>query len=496
MARKISIIVLVALLAAIGGAALWARTALTGDAVRGALAAQLSGAIGQPVTIGRLTASAFPRVLIHLDDVRIGDPPRIRLAELRIATDFRALLSRRIEHGSVQLQRARIELPLPRFTPAAPSPASWPVSIVSIDEIALRDVEIVSGGRALRGDADLAPQAGGLALRRASFAADGTRFTATGTIADIAGPSAQIDLNASALDVDAMLAFASAFAGDLDVGESAANLVVSLHAERATMWGVAFEQLSGRARIRARGIEIDPIGFGVFGGRYDGTVTVAPERGVPAFHARGAVRGVDVAAAARFGGAPNVISGRLAATIDWTGPATGSADVMAALRGTARADITDGLVRNLGLLRAAVIATSMRAGAFGALASASADEPFSRLGATLKIGNGVATTDDLRFQSKSLLFTARGRVLLRTSALDLQGKVQLSDALSQQAGRDLLRYTQEGGRVTLPATVTGSLVRPQVSIDIGDLVQRALRNAAAAELEKQLKKSLSDLMKR
>jgi hypothetical protein len=79
--------------------------------------------------------------------------------------------------------------------------------------------------------------------------------------------------------------------------------------------------------------------------------------------------------------------------------------------------------------------------------------------------------------------------------------VQLSDQLSQQAGRDLVRYTQEQGRVTLPATVTGPLSSPRVAIDVAGLARRAITNAAAEELEKRLKagalkKGLSDLFKR
>jgi len=79
--------------------------------------------------------------------------------------------------------------------------------------------------------------------------------------------------------------------------------------------------------------------------------------------------------------------------------------------------------------------------------------------------------------------------------------VQLSDALSQQGGSDLLRYTQESGRVTLPATVAGPIAAPHVAIDTADLTKRAIRNAAADEVEKRLtndsvKKGLLGLLRR
>src|SRR5262245_64815305 len=92
-----------------------ARRVLTGDNVRAAVAAQLGSAIGQPVTIGGLAASIYPRVTMELTDVSIGQPTRIQLQRAHLGTDFRALLSRRIEHAAVRVNGARIELPLPPF---------------------------------------------------------------------------------------------------------------------------------------------------------------------------------------------------------------------------------------------------------------------------------------------------------------------------------------------------------------------------------------------
>src|SRR5436190_12606449 len=89
-------LVLVLLIAA--GLFLWARAVFTEDNVRVALAAQLSKAIGQPVNIGRIAAAIYPRITVKLGDVTIGDPARIHVETLHVGTDFRALLSRRIEH--------------------------------------------------------------------------------------------------------------------------------------------------------------------------------------------------------------------------------------------------------------------------------------------------------------------------------------------------------------------------------------------------------------
>src|SRR5919204_3687861 len=277
--KKIVVAVAAAALMLFAGAFLWARAVFTGETVRAALAAQLSSTLGQPVTIGRISASAFPRIEIHLGDVAIGKPASVRFDDLRVATDFRALLSRRIEHGSVRLDGARIQLPLPAFKMLAasdetPRRRSSPVEIVSIDEIVLRRVEIVSGGRTLRGDVELEPRGADLVLRRASLAAEGTKIAATGRIVDVSGPAGQIELKASALDVDQLARFASAFSGGAGLdrgspargrsGPDALNLTVSLDAQRATFRGLAVENFTGRAHVTARAVTLDPIRFQVF----------------------------------------------------------------------------------------------------------------------------------------------------------------------------------------------------------------------------------------
>ncbi len=51
---------------------------------------------------------------------------------------------------------------------------------------------------------------------------------------------------------------------------------------------------------------------------------------------------------------------------------------------------------------------------------------------------------------------------------------------------DLVRYTQTGGRVTLPASITGSSWNLRVRIDAGEVVKRAITNRANEEVKKRL----------
>jgi hypothetical protein len=123
------------------------------------------------------------------------------------------------------------------------------------------------------------------------------------------------------------------------------------------------------------------------------------------------------------------------------------------------------------------------------------DEPFSRLGATFSIGNGAAQTKDLQFESKNFVMNTQGALAIDGSAIDLAGRVQLSEELTKQAGTDLVRYTQEQGRVTLPLTIRGSAGAPSVRIDLADVAGRAIRNRANEEAQKAIQRGLDRILR-
>jgi uncharacterized protein involved in outer membrane biogenesis len=498
------------------GLFIWVRSVFAQDGVRTALAEQLSKSLGQPVEVGSIAATIYPRVTVNLGDVTIGKPARIRVQKLHVGADFGALLSRRIEHARLELSGAHVQLPLPAFslggTAASEPSAKPPVELVSIDVVALHDVEIVSGGRTLTGDVEIVPDGNALTLKKVALVADKARIDVSGRITNVSGPVGDITIKAGALNFDQLLAFANDFANGAGIasgpahsspphatsraGQSTAvpmNIGVSLEATRATMGALTIDRLAGTARITSQAMTLAPISFGVFGGRYDGSL-VFTLGAVPDFKLNAALSGVDTAAAAAFAGSPGTIRGRLSGRLNLAGRGMDAPSVMKTARGTARVDVVDGTIKNLGLIRSVVVATSGRADA--SASGGARDEPFTKLGATFTIANGSASTQDLRFESKDLLLAAAGTMRLDGSAIDLPGQVQLSDELSKQAGRDLLRYTQEGGRVTLPATITGSASAPQVRIDVASIAKRALTNRATEEAQKALKKGLSGLFKK
>jgi uncharacterized protein involved in outer membrane biogenesis len=487
-----------------GGVYFWARSVLAQDSVRAALAAQLSSALGQPVTVGSISAGIYPRVTVNLGEVSIGQPPRIQVKTLRLATGLGALLSRRIEHATVHLDGAKIELPLPALGAAAdprvPSDGaddgSPIVEIVSVDAITLNGVEILSGGRTLKGDIDAALSGQSLTLRKATLAADDTTLDVTGQLSDWSAPAGELTVKAGQLNLDRLLSFLSDFSAAAQPAATSAqpapaaspsrmNLTVALEAESASSGQLTLGGLTGRARVTGEDVALDPVAFNIFGGRYEGALALTLGPTAPRFAFKATLSGIDVATAMEYAGQAGTMTGKMSGTIDLGGNGADLGAVMKQARGTARIDVTNGVVKGLGLVRSVIVATSMKGGATSNL-TGSTDEPFTRLGGTLTISGGAASTQDFRFESENLGLDAAGGLRLDGSAVNLVGNVQLSETLTKQAGTDLVRYTQTGGRVTLPASITGSSQNLHVKIDAGEVAKRAITNLANEEVKKRL----------
>jgi uncharacterized protein involved in outer membrane biogenesis len=512
--RRVALGIVILFLVAGVGLALYARSVLTGDNVRAAVAAQASNALGQPVTIGGLGASIYPRVTMDLTDVTIGQPARIHMSSLHLATGLRALFSRRIEGAAVRVEGAKVTLPLPELatgvSPGSEAGAgSSPVEIVSIDEIVLTDVEVVSGQRTLRADIELVPRGKGIDIRRFELMADDARIEMSGALTSLAPLEGRIEATAEALDFDRLLAFLTDFtasagrnaADGSSTGSTAATgvdgrLTFVLHAGRATTGGLVLSDLDATAVVLPGSVTFEQLKFGVFGGRYDGTMHVALG-GTPQFTWRAVVTGVDTAALMAFAGTPGSITGTLAAKVALDGAGLEMERALRSARGTARVDITDGTIAGLSLVRTVVTAGSGRGGlltsagtALGARGGEGGGERFSRLGATLAIAGGRMTTTDLAMSSTDLDLLAAGSLTIASMTADFGGRVQLSQELSKQAGTDLYRYAQDDGRVTLPIALSGPVGNLTVRVDMTDAAARAIRNRAAEEMNKAIERNI------
>src|ERR1043166_1347883 len=264
---------------------------LSGDGIRSALEQQASTWLGQPVGIGGARAQFFPRLAIHLSDVRAGNPAQVTFGSVDVSTDLRALLDRRIEDAEVVISRSRIQLPLTLALPDSGSPAptandgstSRAIQLTSVRTIALRDVQVVSRGREIVVSAE--SSLNGDRLQLASFTAKSgaTSLNASGVVQLAPRIDARLRVTANQLDVDELLSLASAFTPPASAASTATRtrasggppprIAARVSSEKAAAGGIEVRQFATDLEVDGESIALSPLTFQLFGGRYQGSVS-------------------------------------------------------------------------------------------------------------------------------------------------------------------------------------------------------------------------------
>jgi hypothetical protein len=469
--------------AVVAGAAYWffAR-----DGFRTALESQVSAWLGHPVRIRAARAQAFPRLAVQLEDIRVGDPVQLALADVELASDLRPLLAGRIENADVRVSDTEIDMPLRFGLPESSAPtqdaAGAPVQLVSVRSIALRNVRLRSRGREIAVSADSSFDRSALALERFSAASGGTTLEAEGVVRLAPRIDARLKATANRLDVDELLALADAFRPSAGSGGAGgkrppARIAATIAADRATAAGLEMRAFTTELTLDGDAVALSPLQFSLFGGRYEGTMKAHLATPLTATLASRVID-VDVAQLAAFGGSPDTITGRLSADATMTGSGADMAQLLRGLRGTGTAAIVDGTIRRLNLIRTVVLFFGRPAPDAG-----EATDRFQRIESQASLSNRVLRAETLALRSDDADMVGEGTLSLDTDALDGRVDLLLSEKLSAQAGTDLYRYTREGNRVVLPASIGGTLSAPRLTIDVGAAAKRGLRNEAERRLK-------------
>ena len=464
----------------------------SGDGLRRAIEQQATAFLGQPVKIGRARAGVFPRTAIHLGDVRIGDPARVTLAEVEVSTDFRELLSRRIQDAAITIANSRIEMPLPFTIPSgsdgetsANTSGNTPsvVEIVSIRTIALDDIVVVSRGKEVRVSAESSLAGNRLTLHRFEARSGATTLDAEGEVDLVPSVEARLKAKANKLDVDELLALADAFTPSQPASRTTASpsapmkIAARVSAETATAGGIEVRQFASDLEVNGDRVMLSPLTFQLFGGRYQGAVSAQLGKTL-SLTIKSRLQDLNVAQLAAFGGSPDTISGTLTGAGTFSGSGPDVAAVLKSARGMGTATIANGAIRRLNLVRTVVLF-------FGRPAADTAEgtDQFERIDASFTLANQTLRAEPLSLRSRDADIVGSVTLNVDSQALDGMADLSLSEELSKQAGTDLIRFTREGNRVVLPARFGGTIAAPRLTIDAAAATKRGLRN----EVDRRLK---------
>ena len=161
---------------------------------------------------------------------------------------------------------------------------------------------------------------------------------------------------------------------------------------------------------------------------------------------------------------------------------------MRSARGNVTAAVTNGTIQGMDMVRAVVLAFGRPSGA----PPEGTGSVFTRLGGTFTLAGASVSSENLALESRDFDMAGAATVNLVTGAVKATANVVLSPELTAQAGTDLRRYAGEDGRVVVPATISGTLERTRISLDIAAAAKRAIGN----ELRRRTKSLLDDLFRR
>jgi hypothetical protein len=490
MIRKILLIAAVVVVVLILTAAIGVYWLFSGDAMRLALESQATTWLGQPVRIGGARGQLFPRIGLRLRDIRLGEPARVTLSEVQLSTDLRALLNRRIEDARIVISDSRLQMPIPFGVPAsggssgkgksAAAPQTR-VKFVSIGEISLRNIRVMSRGRDVVVSADSTLEGDTLTVRRFSAQSGGTSLELTGKVDLEPRIDAQLKATANKIDVDELLALAAAFApagapGSRRQTSMPVRIAARIESKTAKVGDLEVTRFSTGMEVDGNQVALSPIAFQIFGGRYEGSLNARiGERLTATLQSR--VQDVDVAQLAAFGGSPDTVTGTLAGTGTFGSQGSDMKAVLASADGKGSVSIVDGAIRRLNLVRTVVLF-------FGkpAADSPAASDRFERIDASYSLADQVFRANSLLLRSRDADLVGTGTLTLGSQALDGRVNLILSEELTSQAGTDLVRYAREGNRVVLPAKIGGTLAQPRVTIDAAAAIKRGLTNEVSRRL--------------
>ena len=497
--KKLLIVGLALVLIVIAALAIAVRMLIDPERVRATIEAQASVATGMPVTLQAADISIWPKPRVTLSGLKVGDPASLTLERIEVATALRALLSRRIENAELTLADSTVDVPAllaalsgianESSTPQPPAegaPIDAPLTLVSVDTIAFRNVRVIYNGGSAAVNFESALSGDRLDIRSFNLASEVTDLEASGAIESLAGRRGKLTISADSLDLDGMIAVLSGMQGAQGApahgaqGGEAVDMTFDVTAAKGRAGGVQFDNLKAMIHATAGGVQMEPFGFGAFDGRVDGKARVDTSRAEPALVLDAKLSQLDVAAVAAFVGQPGAITGRLGGELHLSGAGVDPTAALANASGTGALAITDGVIPNLHLVRAIVIA-------FGKPepGSTGGGDRFTRISTTVDLAKSMLRFSTITFASPDVDVDGNGTLNLSAGVVDITGRARLSEALTAQAGRDLVRYTSDANRVTVPVTVSGAVDAPQVRVDAGALLRRAAENEVKSQIQKR-----------
>jgi AsmA protein len=266
-----------------------------------------------------------------------------------------------------------------------------------------------------------------------------------------------------------------------------------LTAGQVAVAGVRLTQLAMTLEAKDGVTHIAPANAALYGGTFNGDITLDARGSLPLIKINQTLNGVDVSQLLHdLMGKPSRISGRGHVATNVTARGAAAPTIMRSLSGHVAADLDNGAVEGVDLWFEINRAVSLIQKQSLPGGSSSGRTKFDTFKATADLTNGVAATKDLSIISQNLRLSGQGTLDIVSEAVNYQIKATVLKQPTAGA------VTAANTVAEIPANVTGTLTSPKVMPDLQGLAKARLQQELdkhKGDLQQQLQDKLKGLLK-
>lgn len=255
-----------------------------------------------------------------------------------------------------------------------------------------------------------------------------------------------------------------------------------------TLGDIVFENIQLGLNSSDGRLRMQPISAGLFGGSYNGDVTVDASGSSPRLSVDEKIDGVDLAQLAKAMFDQDNVTGTIKGAFKLAGRGADVAAIQNDLSGTMSFDLTDGSYVGTDIWYELRRARALLKREEPPQAVLPAKTDFSSVRASGVVSGGILQNDDLFAELPHMQLTGKGEVSLPKATVDygLTARIlERPEFLSGATAEELDEFTE----AVIPLKITGPLASPSVKPDL----ERLLRDKVEEEIKDKLEDKLKDL---
>jgi len=260
-------------------------------------------------------------------------------------------------------------------------------------------------------------------------------------------------------------------AGEIDTSDlRKLDAVASLDIGRIKVSGMTLTNVNARAVVKDGQLVVEPLGAALYGGTVSGRFVLDGNGETPRMQFNQALVGVEAGSLLADLANNERLSGRARFDLNLDTAGLTSKEMIGALNGNMKFELTDGVIRGFNITHALQTAVAL----FDRKAppkSTSPDTVFEDFKGSATVEKGVIRSNDLKASLPNLDVTGAGSVNLATQSLDYRlnatvpkGQAAIDAGLGKLAGK------------SVPVKISGKLSDPDVSADVSAIIASEVEN--------------------